>query len=528
MRSLRLLLYPQRVNLLRLNEIRHTRDKKEKRRLMALLPAYALAGLMLPAYGTMLAYGLYTADASDVLILYTCALSAVLALVVSIVRGYTVLFGRRDADLVGALPFSQGMVALSRLVPMYLSALLSTLLLMAPACVLYMLAAGVTAGTLVKLLLIILCTPMLPTALGVAGSAAIAWVGVRFRHKNLLIVLLGVLATAGIVVAAQILPMKVAQSGAQLYTLVDAIKAPLTALYPPALWANEAMQPQGVWQLVLFVLVNALPLAAAVGVLGRTYYALHDAVMVVKRTRRREKSADSRSPLRALVQKELRGLLGRPMYLMNSCISMWLTPVILFAVALFMPDARQMLQSQPALLALIRRMAPVILAAFLSMTSSTAVAVSLEGPAAWLMCTCPVAPEIIYRSKVITFLIVALPTIPLSVIGALLLIPLSVGEIAATVLLSAALCLWMGVSGLRWDVRFKRFTYKNEIDMIKQSAQVFLTMLTGFVTLAVCGAAVYFSGGYYVLAAIGCAAVLAVLSWALFAPLAKRPLYVID
>ncbi len=266
MRSLRLLLYSQRVNLLRLNEIRHTRDKKEKRRLMALLPAYALAGLMLPAYGTMLAYGLYTADASDVLILYTCALSAVLALVVSIVRGYTVLFGRRDADLVGALPFSQGMVALSRLVPMYLSALLSTLLLMAPACVLYMLAAGVTAGTLVKLLLIILCTPMLPTALGVAGSAAIAWVGVRFRHKNLLIVLLGVLATAGIVVAAQILPMKVAQSGAQLYTLVDAIKAPLTALYPPALWANEAMQPQGVWQLVLFVLVNALPLAAAVEV----------------------------------------------------------------------------------------------------------------------------------------------------------------------------------------------------------------------------------------------------------------------
>lgn len=528
MRSLRLLLYPQRVNLLRLNERKYTRDTREKRRLTWMLLAYAMAVLVLPMYGFFLAQGLYEAGAADAMVMYACALSAVLALVFSVVSGYNALFGRRDTDFVGALPFSQQAVALSRLIPMYLSALLSAALLMAPAIVFHLVVFGVTPGTVAVLVALVLLTPMLPTALGVLFSAAIAWISARFRHKNVLISVLGVLATGALVLSAQLLPMQ-ATDMEGVRTLVEAVRQPLQAMYPPSAWADAALKPGGGVQLLWFALVNALPLGVAALALGRYYFALHDRVTIASRSKAGACStAAPGTALRALVVKELRGLVGRPMYLMNSCVGMWLAPIMLFGLPLFLPDAQAMLAQEPGLLLLIKRLSPVLLSVFLSMMSTTAVAVSLEGTAAWLMYTCPVASETIYKSKLYAHLVLALPAVTLSVIAGMLIVPLTAMEALAAWLFPAAVSLWMGVAGLRWDVRFRRFAFKNETEMVKQSVQVLLTMLTGTATLLVLGGLIYLSGYYATWVALGGAAALAMLSIVLFRPLKNKPLYLVD
>ncbi len=524
MRSLWLLTYPQRINLLRLNELRHTKDKKEKRRLTGLLLAYAAAAFVLPFYGVMLCQGLIAAGAADLMVMYACALSAALALMVSVVRGYTGLFGRHDTELLGALPFSQQAVALSRLVPMYLSALLSTLLLMGPACVYHLMIFGTTLGTVMILLALLLLTPMLPTALGVLVSAGIAWVGARFQHKNLLVTVLGVLLTAGIVLGTQVLSLR-ASSSADIRTIVDAVRAPLKAMYPPSVWADAALRPNGLRMLLWFALVNLLPLSLAGWVLGRHFHALYDRVMTVPRGRTAAARADTpRTALAALVKKELRGLIGRPMYLMNSAVGMWLAPIMLLAVPLFVPDMQAALDATPGMALLVRPMAPVILSFFLAMMSTTSVAVSLEGKAAWLMCTCPVAPQVIYKSKLYTYLVLAFPSVLVSAIAARILLPLTAQELLACVLLPAAVSVYMGVAGLMWDVRFRRFNFKNEIDMVKQSVQVLLTMLSGFVALLATGALVYMSGPYAAWASLACASVLTAVSWRVFQRIARKPL----
>lgn len=526
MRSLNLLTWPQRVNLLRLNERRHTRDPREKRRLTWMLPAYAAAGLAAPGYGVMLAQGLYDAGARDVMVMYACAVSALLALAVSVVHGYAALFGRRDTELVGALPFSQRAVALSRVVPVYLSALLAACLMTLPACAYHAATFGLSAGTAVTMLLILLCTPMLPTAAAVLLSAGIAWVGARFRHKNVLIAALGMLATAGIVVASQLLSLRAMRQGG-VRSMVDAVRAPLTAVYPPAAWVEEALSPRGLPALLRFAAVNLVPLALVAHVLGRVFFPLHEAVVAPGRTRRHAGAArPPQGALRALVVKELRGLFGRPMYLMNSCTGLWLTPILLFVLPPAM-DMRAALQ-QPGAALLARRWAPLALSFFLSIASTTSVALSLEGAAAWLMCTCPVPPKAIYGAKLIAFLILAVPTVPASAAAAAWLLPMGAPELLACCLLPAAFCLWMGVAGLRWDLRFRRFTFKSETEMIKQSVQVLLTLGTGFATLLACAGLIHVSGAHAAWASLGCAAALTLLSWLLFRPLAARPLMLVE
>ena len=528
MRSLRLLLYPQRVNLLRLNELRHTRDRKEKLRLGWTLAAFAIAVPVLPFYGYLLAQGLYTSGMADAMIMYASALSALLALAVSVVYGYAALFGRRDTDLVGALPFSQRAVALSRLLPMYLSALVSTGLMMAPAAVFHLIAFGAKPGTVATLAALLVLTPMLPTALGLVLTAAIAWIGTRFRQKNLVISVLGILATGGIVLGSQLLQTR-AMVTQDLRTLAEAVRAPLRAMYPPSMWADAALKPAGFLPLVWFALVNVLPLALAAYVLGSHYFALHDRVTVAGRSKQTAHIASApRAALRTLIIKELRGLLGRPMYMLNSCIGLCLGPILLFGMPLFMPNEMAAITQQPEIRLLAKRMAPVLLSVFLAMMSTTSVSVSLEGAAAWLMCTCPVPPGIIYKSKLYTFLVLALPAAALSALAALLILPMNLLEVLSVLLLPAAVCLWMGVVGLRLDVRFRRFTFKNETVMVKQSVQTLLTMVAGFATLFAIGGLVYISGSYAVYTSLGCAAALAALSILLFRPLETRRMYLVD
>ncbi|NLW77795.1 MAG: hypothetical protein GXY32_00045, partial [Ruminococcaceae bacterium] len=169
MRELRLLLRLQRVNALRRNEIRHTRDRRQRLRLLWMLVLYVVLAAMGLFYATAISWGIYTAGLAAMLPGMAITLAAAATVMGTVIRAQGLLFDARGWEHLAPLPIHHSTVVWARLLDLYGSALGFCLMVMLPATVFYSMAEGLAA--LPVWLAIWLFTPLIPLGLGLVIAA---------------------------------------------------------------------------------------------------------------------------------------------------------------------------------------------------------------------------------------------------------------------------------------------------------------------------------------------------------------------
>ena len=120
-----------------INETIHCRDARKKRRLILLLSVYILLGIMLVFYTAGAAFMLCAAGAADSVPGFVVAVSSLAIFVFTLFKAGPVLFAAGDYDMLTALPVRPFSIIVSRLLHMYVSSLMLSLLTMIPSCLLY-------------------------------------------------------------------------------------------------------------------------------------------------------------------------------------------------------------------------------------------------------------------------------------------------------------------------------------------------------------------------------------------------------
>lgn len=525
MRDLRHLLWLSRVNFLRRNERRYTQDDKMYRRLGRMRLLYSLLPFIMLGYSGFFSYGLYTLGLPGLLIPYATATAAFVILLITLLRGHGVLFDTRGSDTLFSLPLCLRSIVLARLVLLYLPALAAAALLILPASIFEAALSGGGVGYFVRAALLTLVTPLLPMALGLLLAYAVALLTRRMRSKQLVIALLSFAAAAGLMLLFYSLQW---QDTSYIKDIVLRLRTPLLRAYPPAALAQEALNPSGWGALLLYAVSGMVPILAIAWILTRSLARLAGSLQAAHPGAARQSvSARQRTPLAAMLHKEFRRLLASPLYLLNTAAPAWLAPIMLTALPLVAPQIKTQLAQSPQAAVLAARLLPAALCFLSSVSTTTAVSLSLEGKSAWLACTAPVPPRLIYRAKItLSLLMTAAPTIA-GALSAVRLFALPACSLLAAIILPCACAALCAVVGLRLDFRYRRFDWQSEQEMVKQSLQVMLTMAAGLGLTLAAAAILYLAAAYAPYAALALAALYVLAAWLLYLRLRNRPLYLV-
>ena len=484
MRSFVLLLKIQLLGLFSINKTLHADPAKAKRTLAVAALVVIAVVLFAAMYSSGVAQALVQMGLPEAIPLVAVLVGAVAGAVAAFLKTNGVLFGFKDYDLVMSLPVPISSVVLSRIASLYALSLLFGLLAMVPAFAVYAAHAGVTATGVVCMALSVVLAPLLPLAVAIVLAVLIAAVSARFKHANIVVIVLTLAATLAAVFGSLAFSSQ-ADDMAAMTALGTQLTTQLASAFPPAMWAAAGIVEGNLVQFLAFAVVNLVAAGVVLTLVVRLFVPVNTLLMSSRPRGTfsfddKGASAKSSTPLRALVIKEARLLVATPIYLMNACIGYVLVFVAAVAVAVGTATGIMSLDLLPPELApFLGAIAPWGLAFFCSISSTTAASVSLEGSARWLMLTAPVPASTVLGAKAAVNLLVGVPFLVLSALLIAVSLPLDALSIVALFAVPLAACLLATFLGLALDARRPRYDWTTVYEPVKRGMPVFVVVFAG-------------------------------------------------
>lgn len=485
-----------------------------KRRFSAVLAVLAgialvgLAALYLVLLGiTLVSFGLEAAIPA-----FAVALSALAGVIFTFLKANGTLFGLMDFDLVMSLPVPQRTVVASRVTALYASATLMGAIASVPLWAVYFVFTSFSPWTVVCAMLSVLLAPAIPTALATFLAFGVSALASRFRHANLVYIVISLVAFTAIMVVLYGYSFSAGAgesdaSAEQLAGGLAAISGLLSLGWPPASWMGSAVVEGSVLGLGAFTATSIAIPALALEIMQRNYLAINAALTARVRARAltagelRARTERAGSPFKALVLKEYRTLLGIPSYAFN-CLFGYLFMLVI-AVALGVVGLKEILLSgavdgveigaaeYDAVSGLVVNLLPWFFVFCAIMCPSAACSISIEGKSSWICATAPLPLRTILGAKLASNAVPVAATIAVSA-----LVLFASGQVDA---LGAACVLVTGFGGfflmvnigLSSDARKPNFSWTTPNDVVKRGFPIMIVVLGGMV-LAFGGGALSF------------------------------------
>ena len=476
-------------NIFGLNTLRHTKDKKEKRRAMLLGGVWILLILMIAAYVGGLVFGLHYLGMGHIAPMYLATICAAVVFAFGIFKAGAVIFDRKGYDILCSLPLRSGAVVAARFIRMYVEDLLVLLVVMLPGGVVYAVLSRPGWVFYPMWVLCTLLTPMIPLSAAAIIGTVISAFSSRMKHKTIvesaLTILVAVLIIAGStslgVASEEFTPEMLAGLAEQLTDLLGSI-------YPPAVWFGRAMAEGSMVGLLLGAAVSASFFAAVVLVAARNFHSILRRMSATSaRHDYRMERLRSGSVLGALFRREFKRYLASGVYVTNTIMGP-VMGIVTSAVVLF--GGMEALETGMGVEINMVPLFPFILGGIFAMMPTTATAISMEGRTWWIAKSLPIPTKTILTSKLLVHLALFLPCLAVSEIMAIIALRPQGLDLLWLVLVPVVITVFSGVFALYANLLLPRFDWDSEVYVVKQSAAAGLGGLGGMLIVIVSAVAV--------------------------------------
>jgi ABC-2 type transport system permease protein len=484
---------------------------------LAAAMAFTLGRLFLPLGFDGLYFGMFM----------TAAVSIVFVL--SVFETKSELFECKDNELLLSMPIKPRDIVLSRISTVLIYNYLETLLIMGPAIVVYAILGGSPVG-IFGASAVTLILPLIATSLSSGAGYLVALLTKRIKNKTFFTTALYLIFFAlyfvgynslldGMDSLAEISP-EVAAALAEGLGFIGVVGS--AALLSPL-------------PFVILLVAAALLSLTAYTLISKNYISIVTGSTTASHIAYRARRLENRGCFYALAVKEIRGFIGSPMYMLNSGVG------IIFIVAIgimALVNKNELMAVLPALAsvfgegtdpyALISAMIPMSISLIASTVFISAPALSLEGKRLWIVKSMPISARVLLLSKLVPHIAFTAPAVLLaSVLIKAALMP-SVEFIPFIILTPIAGVFFTALLGGVIGATLCRFDYRNDVQVVKQSAAVGVSMFSAFVlSFGISALNIWLS---IVLSPIIAAALVlcvilalsAALAWLLFTVLAKK------
>lgn len=517
----------QLSSLYGINQLRHTRTPKERKKAgksLLLFGVMALSfGYLSVLYSLILANVLQQSGTLSLLPGLIAFATALLVLLFTLFETKGVLFGFGDYDTVMSWPVSVTAVAASRVTALIAYNLIYVVLLMGPAGVVYGIYASAAWWFYPLYFALMLFVPALPTVLGACVGTLIALLTAGIKKRGAF----GAAFQIMFALLIMLLSMQLNSGMSALATNASLLGGALCA-YPPARWfgASVTGAPGGVMDALLFVLSAIAAILLFAFLLGRSFVRLNTRLSAVphRRAYRMERLRRS-GHVRALYSMEWRRYTSSALYLSNTAIGWAMLLIAAVAIGIFRPIAvMQALES--AELAGVRTALPLLLGWLALMSATTASAISIEGRRLWIVKSLPVPARDWLLAKLLVSLTPAIPSLIVSTVLLGLGLRASATECLWLFVLPLCFSVFSGVLGLWLNLCLPKLDWKTEAEAVKQSMAVMIQVFASMAVIGLPSVLLIVTNAVWILPlTAACALLTAALVWARLLRTADRRLY---
>ena len=343
-------------------------------------------------------------------------------------------------------------------------------------------------------LLCLLITPGVPLFVMGLISYVVGLVtsGSRFRKVYSIVLTLALIIVIIFGVHAAI-PVLEASAGSEVFGL-------LQHMYPPLGWAITALAHESVGAMGLAILWNVLPFVALCGLVSLSYAFIRSRVASVKKPRHARRVTFGQTPTgKALLRKELSRLVFSPVYLMNSCVGV----VVLLLLAILAGRLGSSLTTVEDTLTAdglpIARLILVFVLFVLCIANTTASSISLEGRSLWIVKSAPIGAASVLRAKLGVQAVAIAPLVVIASGVAIFTMRIGLSGFATIAVPAVLFTLVSSCVGLLYNLHVYRLDYSNDMQAVRNSAPVMMTMGTMFAVVAVSTLGFVFASHFQVL-----------------------------
>lgn len=487
MNNLSLLLKINVLHLFNLNALLHEKNKKNKLKLFGFGFLLLLAGSIIPIYAYLYFYSmapiLYQMGTLDLLLGAMMAIASFIIMFTSIYKVVGMIINCKDYNLLSALPISNKTIMISKWTMLYVTNLIITLLVMIPAVIVYSLYIPVGFAFYLLYFLFAFLIPLIPLVIGCIIGILIQYISSLFKGKNIVSILLTFLLVLGVLYFSISIQTEeqLVDIGTMLTNMLNHIY-PLTGMFIQAVahynWAMSA----------LFIFINIAIFSLFIWFVSKQYQTLNSLVKKHNTvTHYQLEKTKSSTVFMTLLKKELKRYFSSTIYVTNTAMGIVLQTVGVIFLAFKGVSGLEQMLSLPGISELLNGVLPLFICATISIGSTTAASISIEGKQLWIIKSLPVDIMTIFKAKIGVNLVL---TIPLSLINIVILsffFHLPIGQMIFMTVLTLVYIFFISLMGLIINLNFPVFDWMNEVQIVKQSVSSFISVFGGMATFLIPG-----------------------------------------
>lgn len=520
------LLRIQLYNVFGINRLIHSHDAKEKQR-FAIVGALGLIAIaILVTYTAKFSISMAQAGLTEALPTVMMVICSLATLVLTFVKSVGVLIGLKDYDMVMSLPVNCLAIVMSRITMLYLINLVISFIAILPSSIVYVMYVDPVFSNYCYLFGVLLFTPVIPMIISLSLGVLIVVISSRSKHKNIFSL---VLSTVGVLLIVYASTKTQLMDASQIASIGETITNAVNQFYPPAILFSNALLRNDWISFLIFIGISFVLLSAFIVVVSHFYKALNTSVFS-QHANKSYKLLELKksSPFMALYRKEINRLTSCTIYALNSCIGIVLLFVVSIMAVFFMPTSLKVQMEAMGILKVIQNVLPIGLAIFVSMSSTTAASLSLEGKNRWIMCSVPAKTQTIYNAKIAVNLTVILPVLWISTILLRIAFPVSLEQTFLIFITPTVYAFFISVLGLFLNLKFPKYDWTSEYYAVKGGAvSVLATVGAGmFSSLIPLYFSVFFSR-YSMWIILGITFVVLMVTIIVYQKICKAKLYVV-
>ncbi len=395
----------------------------------------------------------------------------------SVFNTFSGLYLAKDNELLLSLPIPVRSIILSRLLSVYLMGLMYSAVVTIPAAIVYCVYTTVTPAVILGCTLMVLIISMIVLVLSCLLGWVVARISLKLKNKSFIRVLTSLLFIGAYYFfyykAQGILRNLIANA----VTYGQKIQG---SAYPVYLFARVG---EGDWKAMgLVTLATVLVLLLTWRILSRSFLHIATATGKTKKAAFKADAIRTRSISGALLSREFGRYASSPVYILNCTMGTLFLLVITVAVLI---KSGTVLPTLGKICSEYSGFIPVLTCAIVcmvaSMNDSAIPSVSLEGKNLWLIQSLPVRPWDALKAKLQVQLLLTAPPAFLCSVCLAIILP---GTLAERLLMILAILLYVAfsaLSDLMLGIKSPNLTWTNEMVPIKQSFNVFIAMMAGWI-----------------------------------------------
>jgi len=392
-----------------------------------------------------------------------------------------VLFGCSDFDMLMSMPVKPAVIVLSKIAYAYLIDFLFALAFIMPAAVICGIAEKAAIVYIPCSLVYCLFLPVVPLVIGLGLGTLVSFVMARIKNKTV-VWIIGSILFIGLYVF-----FLFGTQNSDDAAIVNFFSAKAFA----PLWKVVIGMSGRIFNLLLFVVVVSALGALCVWLISANYLRINQAISAKVGGGKFVMTGQSRTAVKkTLFIRELKLFFSSSTTILNTLIGGVISiamPVMFLingGLNSLVGDAEGATAAQIAEIVASTReivipLLPFVTILFLSISTYSSYAISLEGKRLWVIKSLPVSAKAILQAKMKLSLAIAFPFGIISSIIFGIAVEASVIDVIISILIGCVYLFADSALGLIVNLKFNFFDWRNEAEVVKRGTSVTICMLAG-------------------------------------------------